>query len=274
MPSWKGVLLFGPAGVGKSSLIKSIVSSVNEKYKERIKVHLFECSASGIVNKYRGESEKILKGVFSAARSIKAPVSPSSTPASADLLNVSIIFIDELDSIFSSTAHDESSSRLRVELLKHIDGVESVSAAGNNRVIVVGATNRPWDLGDALVRRFEKRCYIALPEEEDRRAIVDYHLAGVRIGGDVDREDVVRRTAGLSGADLKVLCREACMGPLRRFLVGVSPKDFTKADLAEITPEVLGMVEREDFERAVMNTRRTVGDVKRLETFDADFGSR
>ena len=269
MPSWKGVLLFGPAGVGKSSLIKSVVSSVNQKYKERIKVHLFECSASGIVNKYRGESEKILKRVFSAAREVKPPQgSPS------ELLNVSIIFIDELDSIFSSTAHDESSSRLRVELLKHIDGVEAVSAAGNNRVIVVGATNRPWDLGDALVRRFEKRCYIALPGEEDRRAIIDYHLGGVRVGEGVDREDVVKRTEGLSGADLKVLCREASMGPLRRFLVGVSPKDFTKADLAEITPDVLGEVEREDFERAVSSTRRTVGDVKRLEMFDADFGSR
>ena len=224
------------------------------------------------------ESEKILKGVFEAAREIKgndpSPAAEGDDSIAKEKLDISIIFIDELDSIFSSSANDESSSRLRVELLKHIDGVEAVSGKGKNRVIVVGATNCPWDLGDALIRRFEKRCYIALPSVEDRRSIIAYHLEGLPIDDDVDLESTVKRTEGLSGADLMVLCREAAMGPLRRFLVGVSPKDFTKEDLAEIKPDILGPVEGDDFERAVKNTSRTVGDVTKLQEFDAYFGSR
>ena len=105
MKSWAGVLLFGPAGVGKSSLVKSVVYGLNSKYPGKIMVHFFSCSASSIVNKYRGESEKILKGVFECAREIR----PEHIGKYDDgAKTISIIFIDELDSVFSSTANDES----------------------------------------------------------------------------------------------------------------------------------------------------------------------
>ncbi|GMH65963.1 hypothetical protein TrST_g8006 [Triparma strigata] len=277
MKSWKGVLFFGPAGVGKSSLIKSVVYNLNQKYPNKLHVEFFSCSASSLVNKYRGESEKILKGVFECARNIGRPAyhDPSSPPS--PITRISIIFIDELDSVFSSTASDESSSRLRVELLKHIDGVESGAVGdGQNRVIVVGATNLPHTLGDALVRRFEKRCYIKLPDAAQRRQIVDYHLSGVKVTEQIDFDVVVKHTEGLSGADMKVMCREAAMGPLRRFLKNVRPDDLKAEDFTEITADVLEEVALEDFERAVRVTNRTVGEegLKALEKFDEDFGSK
>lgn len=271
MKSWKGVLFFGPAGVGKSSLIKSVVYDLNQKYPNKMKVEFFACSASSLVNKYRGESEKILKGVFEAARNIGRTLGEEGS-----ITRISIIFIDELDSVFSETANDESSSRLRVELLKHIDGVESAASSSSNRVIVVGATNLPETLGDALIRRFEKRCYIRLPDENMRRSIIDYHLKGVKVTDLIDLEVVVEQTEGLSGADMKVMCREAAMGPLRMFLKNVKPDDLREEDFREITSEVLEEVAVEDFERAVRVTNRTVGEegLRKLEKFDEDFGSK
>ena len=271
MKSWAGVLLFGPAGVGKSSLVKSVVYGLNSKYPGKILVHFFSCSASSIVNKYRGESEKILKGVFECAREIRQEHIGKREEGAK---TISIIFIDELDSVFSSTANDESSARLRVELLKHIDGVES--GRSSNRVIVVGATNLPGDLGEALMRRFEKRCYISLPDSVQRRQIIDYHMKDIQVASDVDLDAVVEQTKGLSGADLKVMCREAAMGSVRRFLSGVKPQDFSKGDLEGISTEMLGDTEVEDFSRAVENTRRTVNPetLTHLEKFDEIYGSR
>mmetsp|Transcript_24420 Transcript_24420/g.50760 ORF Transcript_24420/g.50760 Transcript_24420/m.50760 type:complete len:381 (-) Transcript_24420:20-1162(-) len=271
MKSWAGVLLFGPAGVGKSSLVKSIVYDLNSKYPGKIMVHFFSCSASSIVNKYRGESEKILKGVFECAREIR----PEHIGKYDDgAKTISIIFIDELDSVFSSTANDEGSARLRVELLKHIDGVES--GRSTNRVIVVGATNLPADLGEALVRRFEKRCYISLPDSVQRRHMIDYHMKDIKVASDVDLDAVVEQTEGLSGADLKVMCREAAMGSVRRFLSGVKPQDFSKEDLEGISKDMLSDTEVEDFVRSVENTRMTVNPetLTHLEQFDERYGSR
>ena len=174
----------------------------------------------------------------------------------------------------SSLPLSRRSARLRVELLKHIDGVES--GRSTNRVIVVGATNLPGDLGEALMRRFEKRCYISLPDSVQRRQMIDYHMKDIQVASDVDLDAVVEQTEGLSGADLKVMCREAAMGSVRRFLSGVKPQDFSEEDLECISKEMLSNTEVDDFVRAVENTRMTVNPetLTHLEQFDEIYGSR
>ena len=274
--TWKGVLLFGPSGVGKSSLVRSVVCDINTKYKERLRVNLFECRGSGIVDKYRGESEKILRGLFEAARET-AGGGGAGCSAPSTSQTTSLVFIDEVDSIFCGGKGDEAEHRLRVELLKHIDGIESGGRKGSStRVVVVGATNMPWDLGEALLRRFEKRCYVGLPVEQDRRRMLAHHLGDVAVEKNVALDDIVLQTEGMSGADIKVLCREAAMGPLRRLLSPFSPSDLSKAHSQAITKDSLGKVTEADFYRALLATKRTTrrADCQKLKEFDDEFGSR
>lgn len=127
----------------------------------------------------------------------------------------SVIFMDEIDSIMSTrtTNENEASRRLKSEFLVQFDGVTSNS---DDLVIVIGATNKPQELDDAVLRRLVKRIYIPLPDANVRRQLLKHRLKGKAFslpGGDLDR--LVRDTEGYSGSDLQALCEEAAMMPIR-----------------------------------------------------------
>ncbi|KAI8923865.1 P-loop containing nucleoside triphosphate hydrolase protein [Entophlyctis helioformis] len=196
---WKGLLLFGPPGTGKTMLAKAVATECNTTF--------FNISASSVVSKWRGDSEKLIRVLFDLAR-YHAP---------------STIFLDELESIMgqrtSDGAEHEGSRRMKTELLIQMDGL----AKGNEHVFLLAASNLPWDLDVAMLRRLEKRILIDLPDFEARRAIFQNLLpsgavddAGLPIVGDLDYDDLANLTQDYSGSDISLVCREAAMRPLRQ----------------------------------------------------------
>ncbi|GIQ81623.1 hypothetical protein KIPB_002608 [Kipferlia bialata] len=158
----------------------------------------FSISSSDLVSKYQGESERLVKTLFSMARE-QAP---------------SIVFIDEIDSLASARSDQDSDStrRIKTELLVQMQGVGKDSEG----VLVLGATNFPQNLDSAVRRRFEKRIYIGLPEAHARRTILELNLGSTpnSLSAD-DFETLARGTEGFSGSDIAILMKGALMEPIR-----------------------------------------------------------
>ena len=205
--AWKGVLLFGPPGTGKTLLARAVASLG--------KTAFFNISASSLVSKFHGESEKIARTLFALARH-HAP---------------SIVFFDEVDALVSTrgaAGEHEASRRLKSELLSQMDGVPSSGATASEMVVVLATSNKPWDLDEAMRRRLERRIYVPLPDEPARLAMLMIHLKGLQLADDVDLPALAARTAGYSGADLQLVCRDASMMPMRRMVEGKSPAEIVE----------------------------------------------
>jgi len=191
---WRGVLLFGPPGTGKTMLAKAVATECRTTF--------FNISASSIVSKWRGDSEKLVRVLFEMAR-YHAP---------------STIFIDEIESIMSSrdnmdTNEHEASKRMKTELLIQMDGL----IKSTDRVFLLAASNLPWQLDNAMLRRLEKRILVDLPDHESRTNLLKLLLKNNN-KTNINYEAYADKTDSWSGSDLKLLCKEAAMRPLRKLL--------------------------------------------------------
>ncbi|KAF5472486.1 hypothetical protein F2P56_009202 [Juglans regia] len=245
---WKGILLFGPPGTGKTMLAKAVATECNTTF--------FNISASSVVSKWRGDSEKLVKVLFDLARH-HAP---------------STIFLDEIDAIIShrgeGLSEHEASRRLKTELLIQMDGLTRT----DELVFVLAATNLPWELDAAMLRRLEKRILVPLPEPEARRAMFDELLSSQPDEEKLPYDLLVERTEGYSGSDIRLLCKEVAMQPLRRLMALLEERQ-------ELVPEdelpKVGPIRHEDIEIALRNTRPSAHlHAHRYEKFNADYGSQ
>ncbi len=203
----KGVLLYGPPGTGKTLLAKAVAGQT--------KTTFIRIVGSELVQKYIGEGARLVRDLFKMAKE-KAP---------------SIIFIDELDSIGAkrldtATSGDREVQRTLMQLLSEMDGFNT---RGNIRIIA--ATNRPDILDSALLRpgRFDRFIQIPMPSEEARLMILKIHCRKMKLLEDVDLEEIVSLTEGMSGSDLKAIAMEAGMFAVREERYGVGRDDLLNA---------------------------------------------
>ncbi|XP_050345053.1 fidgetin-like protein 1 [Nymphalis io] len=187
----RGVLLFGPPGTGKTLIGRCVAAQCRATF--------FSISAASLTSKWIGDGEKMVRALFAVARRHQ--------PA--------VIFIDEIDSLLSqrSDSEHEASRRIKTEFLVQFDGA---ATGEDDRILIVGATNRPHELDEAARRRLVKRLYIPLPDVDARKQIISNLLRSEQHELSAsDVADAARLTDGYSGADMKSLCSEAAMGPIR-----------------------------------------------------------
>jgi len=187
---WRGILLFGAPGTGKTLLARAVATEVDATF--------FNVSASSIISKWLGESEKLVQQLFETAKQ-KQPA---------------LIFIDEVDSIASARGGGEHDAMRRVKttLMTQMSGV---TTRKEDRIVVIGATNLPWEIDPAFRSRFEKRIYINLPDLPARAKIFEIHTKGVECDDTVDFQLIGEMSDGYSGRDIQLICREAVMMPVR-----------------------------------------------------------
>ncbi|KAJ4961974.1 hypothetical protein NE237_021884 [Protea cynaroides] len=190
----KGILLFGPPGTGKTMLAKAVATEAGANF--------INISMSSITSKWFGEGEKYVKAVFSLASKI-AP---------------SVVFVDEVDSMLGrreNPGEHEAMRKMKNEFMVNWDGLRTKD---KERVLVLAATNRPFDLDEAVIRRLPRRLMVNLPDAPNRAKILNVILAKEDLSPDIDLDTIASMTDGYSGSDLKNLCVTAAHCPIREIL--------------------------------------------------------
>ncbi|CAG8588090.1 13265_t:CDS:10 [Acaulospora morrowiae] len=189
----KGVLLHGPPGCGKTMLAKALARESGATF---INLHV-----STLTDKWFGESNKLVSAVFSVAKKLQP----------------CIIFIDEIDAFLRERRSNdhEVTGMMKAEFMSLWDGLTTDE---NTRIVVLGATNRPNDIDYAILRRMPKRFAIRLPNDEQRRNILEIMLQDQSLEDNFDFNELVNKTVNFSGSDLKEACRNAAMIPIREYM--------------------------------------------------------
>ncbi|XP_061990300.1 uncharacterized protein LOC133708791 isoform X2 [Rosa rugosa] len=203
----KGILLFGPPGTGKTLLAKALATEAGANF--------ISITGSTLTSKWFGDAEKLTKALFSFASKL-APV---------------IIFVDEVDSLLGARGgsfEHEATRRMRNEFMAAWDGLRSKDS---QRILILGATNRPFDLDDAVIRRLPRRIYVDLPDVENRKKILSIFLAQENLEPGFQFDKLSEATEGYSGSDLKNLCIAAAYRPVQELL-----EEETKDSKSDLSP--------------------------------------
>ncbi|XP_019446555.1 PREDICTED: uncharacterized AAA domain-containing protein C16E9.10c-like [Lupinus angustifolius] len=209
----RGILLFGPPGTGKTMLAKAIAKEAGASF--------INVSMSTITSKWFGEDEKNVRALFSLA----AKVSPT------------IIFVDEVDSMLGQrtrVGEHEAMRKIKNEFMSHWDGLMTKPG---ERILVLAATNRPFDLDEAIIRRFERRIMVGLPSVENREKILRTLLAKEQVDEEIDFKQLATITEGYTGSDLKNLCTTAAYRPVRELIAQERLKNMDKKQKDKATKD-------------------------------------
>jgi len=258
----KGILLFGPPGTGKTMLAKAVATQSGANF--------INVSMSTIASKWFGEGEKYVKAIFTLA----SKISPT------------VIFIDELDSMLGKrdkNGEHEAMRKIKNEFMTYWDGLRTKE---KERVLVLSATNRPFDLDDAVLRRLSRRILIDLPSVENRAKILHVILSKEEMDSDVDVDSIAKMTEGFSGSDLKNLCVAAAYQPIREVLEKerqeAKKKGVTVEEIvSSLPPTTVRRIRMKDFEKSanevsasVSEDATSVSELRRWNEMYGEGGSR
>jgi len=215
----RGILFYGPPGCGKTMLAAAIATEIDATF--------YCIDSPSIVSKWLGESEKNVAKLFQDARAAAKEGRPV------------IMFIDELDSMMGIRSHEVGGEvRARNQFLKEMDGITEKKKQSS--VYVIGATNKPWALDEAFIRRFQKRIYVPLPDTDARLEMFRIYSRNLRIAKDIDFYELARLTEGRTGSDIRDIFQTVQMKVVREFFethadadLTAKPREICMADLLE-----------------------------------------
>jgi SpoVK/Ycf46/Vps4 family AAA+-type ATPase len=221
----RGILLFGPPGCGKTLLAAAVATEIDGSF--------YQIDAASIMSKWLGEAEQNVAKLFASARKSATDGKPA------------IVFVDELDSLMGQHSNEVGGEiRVKNQFLKEMDGIMDKGKALH--VYVIGATNKPWDLDWAFIRRFQKRIMVPLPDNSTRLNMLKHYVGNLEVTADVDLHELSRVSEGFSGSDIRDVCQSAQLSLIGEFF------ESGKAMDKEAKPRSLTMV---DF-RNIFETRK------------------
>jgi SpoVK/Ycf46/Vps4 family AAA+-type ATPase len=219
----RGILLFGPPGCGKTLLAAAVATEIDANF--------YSIDAASIMSKWLGEAEQNVSKLFGSARKSSNEGKPA------------IVFVDELDSLMGAHSNEVGGEiRVRNQFLKEMDGI--VDKGKNLHVYVIGATNKPWDLDWAFIRRFQKRILVPLPDHHTRLMMLKLYTSNLGIDADVDLHELARLSEGFSGSDIRDVCQSAQLKLIGEFFESgkaldkeAKPRFITMGDFRQILEE-------------------------------------
>ncbi len=219
----RGILLFGPPGCGKTLLAAAVATEIDATF--------YSIDAASIMSKWLGEAEQNVAKLFGSARK------------SAIEGKAAIVFVDELESLMGQHSNEVGGEiRVRNQFLKEMDGI--VDKGKNLHVYVIGATNKPWDLDWAFIRRFQKRILVPLPDHHTRLMMLKLYTTNLQIAQDVDHHELARLSEGFSGSDIRDVCQSAQLSLIGEFFESgkavdkeAKPRALTMSDFRQIFEE-------------------------------------